>query len=117
MLTVWKSKGFSNESIKSPAALNNSLRLLLELDYFDKPNILLEVNVSCLKAGRVSYILNTIINFYIAFEINPWQCYVQISLTLRNFLFGAVKLTENSDLDKYFYFGYGISFHVPGTIS
>ena len=49
---MWKSKGFSNESIKSPAALDNSLRL--PLDYFDKPNIRLEVNGSCLKAGRVS---------------------------------------------------------------
>ena len=115
MLTVWKSKGISNESIKSPAALDNSLRL--PLDYFDKPNIRLEVNGSCLKAGRVSYILNTIINFYNAFEINPWQWYVQISFTLRNFLFGAVKLTKNSELDKYFYFWYGISFHVPGTFS
>ena len=31
--------------------------------------------------------------------------------TLANALFGAVKLTKNSDIDKYKYFGYGIGFN------
>ena len=31
-------------------------------------------------------------------------------LTLKNFLFGAVTLTKNVDIDKYGYSGYGIGF-------
>ena len=30
--------------------------------------------------------------------------------TLENYVFGAVKLTKNADIDKYGYFGYGIGF-------
>ena len=37
--------------------------------------------------------------------------------TLENCLFGAVKLTKNSDIDKYKYSGYGIGFDAKGTFS
>ena len=37
--------------------------------------------------------------------------------TLENCLFGAVKLTNNSDIDKYKYSGYGIRFDAKGTVS
>ena len=30
--------------------------------------------------------------------------------TLQNYLFGADKLTKNSDIDKYEYAGYGVGF-------
>lgn len=32
-------------------------------------------------------------------------------------LFGTVKLAKNKDANKYFYFGYDISFYVLGTFS
>ena len=37
--------------------------------------------------------------------------------TLRNSLFGAVKLTKNVEFDKYKYFGYGIGFNARGSFS
>ena len=37
--------------------------------------------------------------------------------TLKNCLFGAVKLTKNSDIDKYKYSGHGIGFDSKGTFS
>ena len=37
--------------------------------------------------------------------------------TLENCLFGAVKLTKNTDIDKYKYSGYGIRFDRRGTFS
>ena len=36
---------------------------------------------------------------------------------LENYLFGPVKLTKNSDIDKYKYSGYGIGFDRRGTFS
>ena len=37
--------------------------------------------------------------------------------TLKNWLFGAVTLTENTDIDKYGYSGYGIGFERTGSFS
>ena len=37
--------------------------------------------------------------------------------TLKNCLFGAIKLTKNSDIDKYEYAGYGTGFDSRGTFS
>ena len=37
--------------------------------------------------------------------------------TLKNCLFGAIKLTKNCDIDKYGYAGYGIGFDSRGTFS
>ena len=51
----------------------------------------------------------TILNIYIVYEIaknNPVNSYPP----LENCLFGAVKLTQNPDIDKYKYSGYGIGF-------
>ena len=38
------------------------------------------------------------------------------SATLENCLFGAVKLTKNTDISKYKYFGYGIGLDGHGTL-
>ena len=37
--------------------------------------------------------------------------------TLENYLFGAVSLTKNTDIDKYKYSGYGIGFDRHGEFS
>ena len=50
-------------------------------------------------------------------ELKSWPYYTGNGFTLRNSLFGDVKLTTNLDPHKYFYFGYGVSFDVRGTFS
>ena len=50
--------------------------------------------------------------FFFFFEIKSWPFYFDNGFTLRSSLFGDVKLTKNSDPDKYSYFSYGISFDV-----
>ena len=40
-----------------------------------------------------------------------WPKDLNADFTLKNCLFGAVKLTENADPDKYSYSGYGIWFN------
>ena len=51
------------------------------------------------------------------FEIKSWPFYFDNGFTLRSSLFGGVKLTKNSDPDKYSYFSYGISFDVHWSFS
>ena len=50
------------------------------------------------------------INLHITYAIKSWSFYTDDGFTLRNSLFGAVKLTKNVDRDKYSYFGYDLYF-------
>ena len=54
-----------------------------------------------------------IVNIYIVYEIND-DFNDRNYRTLENCLFGTVKLTKNSDIDKYGYSGYGIGFDRKG---
>ena len=56
-------------------------------------------------------------NLYITFKIKSEPFCGGNSFTLRNSLYRVVKLTKFTDLDKYSYSGYGISFDVRGTFS
>ena len=60
---------------------------------------------------------NKIIILYIVFEIKSWQLYSNNGFTLKKYLFGAVTLSINPDLDKYSDSGHGISFDVGATFS
>ena len=55
-------------------------------------------------------ILKNVINIYISYKINQWPRDLNTDFTLCDFLFGFVKLTRNSDLNKYKYSGLGIGF-------
>ena len=109
---AWKSKGLSDESVKPPAMSDNYLSPTL--DYFNNPKFQVQFNGSCLATNR-AFTPNKIINLYIVFGIKSCPYYNDNSFTLKNYLFGSVKLTKNPDHDKYFYSGYGISFDVRET--
>ena len=53
------------------------------------------------------------VNIYIVYEISD-NFNDSNYPTLENCLFGSVKLTKNSYIDKYGYFGYGIGFDRKG---
>ena len=57
-----------------------------------------------------------VINLYVAYEITNFHG-IDSYPTLTNALFGAVKLTENTDIDKYRYFGYAMAFDGKGFYS
>ena len=59
---------------------------------------------------RILYTHGKIVNFYNVYEIARGYSGGDNYPTLQNALFGAVKLTENADIDKYGYTGYGIGF-------
>ena len=44
--------------------------------------------------------LKKVINLYISYILNPWLRNLNTDFTLKNCLFGSVKLTKNADLDK-----------------
>ena len=50
------------------------------------------------------------IYIYISYTLTPWLRNLSTYFTLKNCLFGSVKLTKNVDPDKYKYSGYSIGF-------
>ena len=109
----WKSKGLSDESIKSPSAPHNFLNL--SLNYLGT-KLRVRFNGSCLKQDKITYTKRNIINIYIVYEINK-NDNTSSDLALENCLFGAVSLTKNADIDNYKYSGYGIGFDGHGFFS
>ena len=55
------------------------------------------------------------VTIYVVYKLNS-NLY-NFDFALENCLFGAVKLTKSSDMDKYTYSGYGIGFDARGTFS
>ena len=109
----WKSKTLSHEkinSIKTP-----DFGIAPKLNYYGiKTRV--ELNESCLKQDKFKYVYGKIVNIYIAYELtgsnsggnNP---------TVKSSLLGAVTLTQNADIDKYKYSGYGIGFDRRSSFS
>ena len=98
-------KGLSDEVIKSPTINNNSLAPKLE--YIDK-DMFVKFNGSCLiKQNKFTFnkkILNICIVYDLESNLNNFDP------ILENCLFGAIKITKNSYIDKYKYSGYGLGF-------
>ena len=72
-------------------------------------------NGSCLKQDKITFNHGKTVNIYIVYDLKANLN--NFDPTLENCLFGAVKLTNNSDIDKYKYSGYGIRFDAKGTVS
>ena len=113
-ISSWKSKGLSDESIKRFATSDNSLSPLI--DYLDT-KIRLTFKGGCLKQPKLTCTHKTMVNIYIFYELGASSSHSDDS-TLKNFLFGAVRLTKNTDIDKNQYSGYGFDrksyFSFPG---
>ena len=65
---------------------------------------------SCLKQDKVTFTPNNVVNFFNVYELDRWSKDVNAEFTLKDCLFRGVKVTKNSDCDKYSYWGYGIRF-------
>ena len=57
--------------------------------------------------------MKKIVNIYIIYEINK-KLISAVTQHLKNCLFGTIRLTENTDIGKYKYSGYGIGFDRHG---
>ena len=102
-ISEWKSKGLSDEVIKSP------YNILAPTPGYDSKRMYLIFDGGCLKQDEVIYSHDKIINIYIVYDLKSNLAY-DPDFTLENCLFGAVKVTENADVNKFKYSGYGIGF-------
>ena len=102
----WKSNGMSKENIESIIKLDSNFAPTFE-DHHSLPDM--NFNGHYLIKNGIS-IPKKVINLYISYTLVPQLTNLNTYFTLSNCLFGPVKLTNNGDLDKYKYTGYGIVF-------
>ena len=65
-ISSWKSKGLSDETIKSPVTSDNSLTPLIE---YACDKIIIKFSGSCLKQSKMQYTHGTIVKIYIVYEL------------------------------------------------
>ena len=57
------------------------------------------------------------VNLFVVYELDTWSRDLNTCFTLKDCLFGSVKLTKNADTDKYKYSGYSIGFDSNSAFS
>ena len=82
---------------------------------YDNARIKFRFNGDLLRQNQVTYNHGPVVNIHIVYETTPDT--KTSNITLENCLFGAIKLTKNSDVDKHNYSGYGIGFDSRGSFS
>ena len=97
-----------NEKIKPPYTENKSLSP--KLTWMNNSKIRLRFTGSCLKQDKTTFTPNNVVNFYIVYELDRWSHDLNAKFTLKDYLFGNVKITKNADPNKCSYSGYGIGF-------
>ena len=85
------------------------------LSYYDITKIRVKFDGACLKQDQAA-IHGAIVNLYIVYEVSK-NINISDYWTVEKFLFGAVSLTENADIDRYGYSGYGIGSGRHGSVS
>ena len=88
----WKSKGLSDDVIKSPT-INNNIHAL-KLEYINKKTFV-KFNEKCLIKQNKSTFNRKIVNIYIVDDLDSNSN--DFDPTQQNCLFGAVNLTKNSE--------------------
>ena len=69
-----------------------------------------------MKQDKFAFSHGKVVNIYVIYEISK-SINISDYPTLENFLFGAVTLTKNADINKYKYSGYGVGFDTHGSFS
>ena len=108
-IAEWESERLSNEVIKPP---DNTLSPEVK---FTGKRMYEKFSGSCFKQDKVTFNHKKTVNVYIIYDLK--SSLNIFAFTLQNCLFGAVKPTANSDIDKYQYSGYGIGFDSRGTFT
>ena len=108
-----QSKGLSDERTNSVKTANHSITPNLDC-YGTQTRT--ELHGNCLKENKVPFKDGKVGNIYIVYERNKILS-IRDYPTLKNCLFGAVALPKNTDINKYRYSGYEITFHRHGSFS
>ena len=93
------------KSIENISASDSNFASTL-INYYPSPDV--KFNGHCLiNNSTVSIKLK---NLYISYTLDRWSRDLNIDFTLNNCLVGSIKLTKNTDPDKYKYSGNGVGF-------
>ena len=112
-ISSWKSKRLFDEVIKPP---NNNLTPTIK---YTGKRMYVKFSGSFLKQDKITFSHGKAVNIYIVYGLKSDPN--NFDPTLKNCLFGAIKLTkDNNDIDKYNkykYKGCGTGFDSKGTLS
>ena len=72
-ISLWKSKGLSDESIKPPTTSDISLTPELSYYYY---NIRVKFTGSCLKQSKITYAHKKVVNIYIVYELGASSSHI-----------------------------------------
>ena len=102
----WKSNGMTEENIKNITKSSSNFA-----QNFVDHHLLPDINFigHCLIKNNIS-VRKKVINLYISYTLGHRLRNLNTDFRLGNWLFGSVKITMNSDLDKYKHTGDGIGF-------
>ena len=104
-VSSWKSKELSDEKfILTVTSTDKSATKAI----YDNTRIKVGFNGDLLRQNQVTYNHKPVVNIHTVYETTPDT--KTSNITLENCLFGAIKITKNSEVDKYKYSGYGIGF-------
>ena len=92
----WKSKGLSNENLEVISTSNSTSTP--SINYYGE-KVRLKFTGSILQQKIVTYSHKKVVNIYVVYEISNFHG-IDSYPTLKNALFGAVKLTKNADIDN-----------------
>ena len=112
----WKPKDIYNNSNKN--VLNSVQKTKTVLPDIKNINAQLYVsfNGNYFQQDPIT-IPNNVINIYCVYQLDPISSTRNTDYTIQNALFGAMKITENTDSSKNNYKGYGLCFDEGGTFS
>ena len=110
----WKSNSMSEESLENITKSGDYFAPPILVNYYPLPHV--KFNGHCLITNNIS-IPKKVINLYVSYIIDAWSRDLNTDFTLGNCLFGSVKLTKNTDADKYKYNGYSIGFDTCSEFS
>ena len=112
----WKSKGLSTEIIVTPTTTDNSLSVITKSH--GNWNFCLTFKESCLKQKQKNnFYTSTYNNFFIVYELDTQPQDLNADFTLKDCLFGGIKLAKSADLEKCCYSEYDIGFDFRSLFS
>ena len=95
-------KGIEDTKTKLPELKNDGrMHVYLQGNHFQQNNVIIPNN-------------NNVINIYVVYKLDPISSTRNTDYTLQNALFGAIKITKNTDSSENNYTGYGLCFDEGG---
>ena len=95
-------KGIEDTKTKLPELKNDGgMHVYLQGNHFQQNNVIIPNN-------------NNVINIYVVYKLDPISSTRNTDYTIRNALFGAMRITKNTDSSKNNYTGYSLCFDEGG---